>query len=287
MTTPRLNLSTSQAVHTLTSRHDVAVVLTPRPNSVRDHVRSQDTAFMAECGSRLGIGRRTLLLVATLALASGVSAQDFSGTIVSVSPQSPIQLGQALTVTVVVKNTGTAPWVNFSDPNWVTSAERFGWATRLTGIDNLSFEEVWPGELSTNTFSFKPADLPGQPGTYSFILHCFHPANEDEDGMFTRMDNSPKPVTFTIASSEPASRLIKPAWSKGSFHVSTQTAQGTSYALEFKSSLTATTWTRLDVIHGDGSIMAMGRSWRWVDHGDGSIMAMGRSWRWVDHGDGS
>jgi hypothetical protein len=51
--------------------------------------------------------------------------------------------------------------------------------------------------------------------------------------------------------------LSNPHHSGGQFTVLVQTSNGRNYALEYKDSLTGTTWTELPSVHGNGSLMLL------------------------------
>lgn len=64
--------------------------------------------------------------------------------------------------------------------------------------------------------------------------------------------------TLLLLGSKPgAPVLVNPHYSGGQFTVLVQTSNERNYSLEFKDSLTGTTWTSLPSVHGNGTLMLL------------------------------
>lgn len=128
----------------------------------------------------------------------GEARAQYGGLLVSATPQTPIQLGQSLNITVVVKNTTSDIWEEGIDLpySWLTSIDTPSWSAPWTSVVFGSDASVGPGQTVTVVATLDPPELPGFAGSYSVRLAT---AYNFLDYDFLLMDGSPKTVNFTIA----------------------------------------------------------------------------------------
>ncbi|MBI5383812.1 MAG: cadherin repeat domain-containing protein [Verrucomicrobia bacterium] len=123
---------------------------------------------------------------------------QYGGLFVNATPQTPVQLGQPLNITVVVRNTTTDVWEPGTEEySWLTQADNPSW---FPGAQPLAFatqEIVEPGATATMILTFPSTVLPDSPGNYSVRLMT---AYNWLDLLPSVMDGSPKTVNFSITS---------------------------------------------------------------------------------------
>ena len=68
----------------------------------------------------------------------------------------------------------------------------------------------------------------------------------------------------------PGFQLLNPTWKANTFSVSVSSQSGTSYRLQYKNSLSDTTWNSLTPVSGNGGVLTLS---------DGSANGAGRIYR--------
>ncbi len=162
--------------------------------------------------SRRTVVRTLLLFVAPWLLASRSPAAFQAGSLQSATGPASITVGQPLTLTVTVENTGQPflgvqppDWYFYGAlPSWIASIEKVSWDTNAPSYEFDNYDWVFPGAQDTFDFTLSDANLPTAPGNYAVLVNCFFPY--ENDGLietYLRMDNSPKVVYFAIVNGPP------------------------------------------------------------------------------------
>ena len=142
--------------------------------------------------------RSAVLVTVGLWLASAAPQAwgQFGATLLSATPQSPITLGQPLSITVVVRNDTGDTWLAGDlGASWLTELDQPSWFPGATPIDFDTRTTVPDGVTAAMTVTLEAANLPSAPGSYS--LRVFTAYNLwDLD--FYLMTGAPKTVGFTI-----------------------------------------------------------------------------------------
>lgn len=121
---------------------------------------------------------------------------QFGATFVSATPQTPITLGQSLSITVVVRNdTGDAWTEGELGASWLTEMDQPSWLPGAPPIDFVTTTTVPDATTASMMVSLTAAELPASPGTYSVRLYT---AYNLWDLDFYFMTGGPKTVNFTI-----------------------------------------------------------------------------------------
>lgn len=134
-----------------------------------------------------------------------------SGALRTVTSPATLRVGESLSITVMVENTGQpflvqqpTTWFFGSTPSWIASIEQESWLTPPLVLDFYSYDRVFPGQQNGLTIGLNRTNLPAAPGTYSVLVNCFYPYLSETLVMtYLRMTDSPRVVTFTIAEGSP------------------------------------------------------------------------------------
>jgi hypothetical protein len=159
--------------------------------------RLNTKAIMRINSDDLAIPRRMFLCVALLLCGMiGEARAQYGGLFVSATPQTPIQLGQPLNITVVVKNDTGDIWEEGFDIaySWLTTVDTPSWSAPWTSMGFGSRAPVDTDETASMMVTVDPTELPASPGAYSVRLATSY---NWVDWLFL-MDGSPKTVNFTI-----------------------------------------------------------------------------------------
>jgi len=128
--------------------------------------------------------------------AAGTGRGDYSGTVNSITTNSPIAVGEALEITITVENTGSSRWY-----------DQWGFAVyNMPGQPGRSliyrvYEWLGSGRTSTETRSVGSTYIPTTPGDYAMLLDAF--SFDFYQDSFV-MDNPPLVVGYTVIDPPPA-----------------------------------------------------------------------------------
>ncbi len=122
-------------------------------------------------------------------------------TFISATPQEPIELGQSLSIDIYVYNDSYFDWEPGIENaySWFVKAQNASWP--MSEIDYGTTKIVYGGAFDTMQIIVDSAYLPDSPGTYTIQLAA---AYNWLDVLYYEMSESPKTVTFTIASANHA-----------------------------------------------------------------------------------
>ena len=124
-------------------------------------------------------------------LAVGSAARgDWSGQLNSVTTNSPISVGDSLSLTVTVENTGSSRWYN----QWGFIVYDMAWAPGTSIINKVYTSMPSAGQTRTETRSISNSSLPTTPGDYTLGLDAF---SFDYWDPFW-MEGAPVVINFTI-----------------------------------------------------------------------------------------
>ena len=148
---------------------------------------------------------RMRFLVAFLSIFTVMPIADAApgGLHVSSTNNTPIPIGTSLTVTSVVKNSGTTTWLS-TPYSWVHRLANLSWTPTngLSTSDHFNYGSVVPGASVTGVAFITAASMPTSPGSYHVDVIGYYPT--DTSGNYYIMSGSPRTVYFTIVVSSNA-----------------------------------------------------------------------------------
>lgn len=131
-------------------------------------------------------------------LHSQMASAQYGGVLVHATPETPLAVGQALNISLVVSNNTTNVWQTGGDMtfSWAAEAYNASWNSNLDSTC-FSYATIPPGGLDTMTITLDGTNLPSAPGAYSLKLAT---AYNWYTGLLSFMDGSPQTLSFTIVS---------------------------------------------------------------------------------------
>ncbi|NLE37190.1 MAG: hypothetical protein GX621_04115 [Pirellulaceae bacterium] len=126
---------------------------------------------------------------------------SYSGLLVSATSNTPVELGDSLTIDITVKNAGTDWWEYWDYPGWISQALSPSWSTPWSDITYYCWDDVAPGSYAYRTMTLGSSDLPFSAGDYSIQVKTYY--NKYDNGTFYLMSGCPKTVSFSIVDVPP------------------------------------------------------------------------------------
>ena len=142
----------------------------------------------------LPVRRTSFLALAMLMLVHQTCFAAYRGAVESATPQSPVEIGHDLLVTLVVRNTGTTSWSNQGLPTWIAMAG---------DTEFESYYGVSSGSVASGVMRIPASLLPTNQGTYSIQINVLNQGASGPTGYYTAMSGSPVLVTYSTTNAPP------------------------------------------------------------------------------------
>ena len=129
------------------------------------------------------------------------ASAGYSGRLDSVSSNSPISVGNSLSFTTGVTNTGTEAWLWWSNPAWQVELDNASWSPPWSYIAYYVWHDVAAGASDTYSGSLSSANLPTSPGNYSVrVMTAYY---DDWGSAYWMTDTPPLSLNFTMVVNTP------------------------------------------------------------------------------------